>query len=134
MSKINDSYYTTFQKHLYSDTSLNIPYFCHFHFHKKICFLCTVRKFHGFSITQILREINFGDSRSANSAILSHLETLNFDFWEFWYFVKAGNDQKIKIQILKMEKMAVLELLGHQNLISRKIWVIEKCWNFHTVL
>ena len=36
-------------------------------------------KFHDFSITQILREINFGDSRGAKSAISTHLEALNFD-------------------------------------------------------
>ena len=33
----------------------------------------TVWKFQDFFITQILREINFEDSRSANSAILRHL-------------------------------------------------------------
>ena len=37
-----------------------------------------------FSITQILREINFGDSsRSAESAILTQLEALNSDSYEF---------------------------------------------------
>ena len=36
-----------------------------------------------FHITQILREINFRDSRSAKSAILTHLKALNFDFHEF---------------------------------------------------
>ena len=46
-------------------------------------------KFHDFSITQILHEINFGDSRSPKSAILPHLETLNFDFYEFLHFLKA---------------------------------------------
>ena len=35
-------------------------------------------KFHKFSITQILREINFGDSY-----IFTQLEPLNFDFYEF---------------------------------------------------
>ena len=40
----------------------------------------TVWKFHNFSITQILRQINFGDSRSAKAAILAHLEALNLDF------------------------------------------------------
>ena len=40
----------------------------------------TVLKFHDFSITQILREINFEDSRSAKFAILPHLKALNFDF------------------------------------------------------
>ena len=32
------------------------------------------------SITQILREINFGDSRSAQSGILALSEALNFNF------------------------------------------------------
>ena len=38
------------------------------------------------SLDKILREINFGDSRSAKSAILTHLEALNFDFYEFFAF------------------------------------------------
>ena len=33
----------------------------------------TVWKFHDFTITQILREINFGDSRSAKSDLLDHI-------------------------------------------------------------
>ena len=37
-----------------------------------------VWKLHDFSITLILREINFGDPRNAKSAILTHLEVLNF--------------------------------------------------------
>ena len=45
----------------------------------------TVWKFHNFSITQILREI-FGDFRNARSAILAHLEALNFDFYDFCPF------------------------------------------------
>ena len=32
-----------------------------------------------------------------------------------------------------MAKSAVLELLGSLKLISRKIWMTEKYWNFHTV-
>ena len=32
-----------------------------------------------FSITQILREINFEDSRSPKSVILTHLKGLNFE-------------------------------------------------------
>ena len=42
-----------------------------------------------FSITQILREINLGDCRSAKSAISTHLEALNLDFYEFLHFLKA---------------------------------------------
>ena len=51
--------------------------------------LYTVWKFHGFSIIQILREVNFRDSRSARSAILAHLEPQNFDFYEFLQVLKA---------------------------------------------
>ena len=46
-------------------------------------------KFHDFSVTQILREINFEESRNAKSAILSHLQALNFDLYEFLHFLKA---------------------------------------------
>ena len=42
-----------------------------------------------FSITHILREINFGDSRSEKSAIFTDLGALNFDFNEFLHFFKA---------------------------------------------
>ena len=35
-------------------------------------------KCHDFSVTQILREINFWDSRNAKPAILTHLEGLDF--------------------------------------------------------
>ena len=41
-------------------------------------FCITMWKFKDFSTTQILREINFEDFRSAKSAILTHLEALNF--------------------------------------------------------
>ena len=50
----------------------------------------TVWKFQDFSIIHILREINFEDSKSAKSAILTHLEALNFDFYEFLHFLKAA--------------------------------------------
>ena len=40
----------------------------------------TVWKFHDISVTQILREINFEDFRSAKFAILTHLEALKLDF------------------------------------------------------
>ena len=36
-------------------------------------------KFHNFSITQILCETDYGDSRSAKSVISTHLRSLNFD-------------------------------------------------------
>ena len=57
----------------------------------------TVWKIRNISITQILREVNFGESRSAKSAILTHLETP------------------------KIAENVNLELLISQKLISRKI-------------
>ena len=50
-------------------------------------------KFHNFSITQIFREIHLGDSRGAKYAILTYLEALNFDFYDFLHFLKAEIDQ-----------------------------------------
>ena len=55
----------------------------------------TVWNFQDFSISQILREINIGDSRSA---ILTHLEALNFEFCAFLHFLKAEIHQINKIQ------------------------------------
>ena len=52
-------------------------------------YLFTVWKCHDFSITQISREINFRDSRSAKSAILTYFEAPNFDFYEFLHILKA---------------------------------------------
>ena len=49
----------------------------------------TMWKIYDFSITQILREINFWDSRSAKSAILTHIEALNFDFYEFLHSLET---------------------------------------------
>ena len=48
----------------------------------------TVWKSHDFYITQILREFNFGNSRSAKSAILTHWEALNFNFLRFFSLCK----------------------------------------------
>ena len=81
-------------------------------------------KFLKFAITQILREINFRDSRSAKSAILTHLEALDFDFYAFSHIFKAEIDQIKKSRTqnrTRMAKTAVLELLDYQKLISRKI-------------
>ena len=49
----------------------------------------TVWKFQDFFVAQIFHEINFVDSRSAKSAIFTHLEALNFDFDEL-HFLKAA--------------------------------------------
>ena len=63
----------------------NVQYFSTSYF-SYCCSTSTVWKFHDFSITQILREINFGDCTSYKSAIL---KALNFNFCEFLHFLKA---------------------------------------------
>ena len=57
-----------------------------------------------FSITQILREINFVDSIRAKSAILTHLEALNFDFYQFLHFWEAEIAQINKLRAPKIAK------------------------------
>ena len=69
---------------------------------------------------QILREINFEDFRSTKVAFSTHLEALNFDFHEFFQFVKAEIDKKPKFRVSKIAKRAFLKLLGSQK-ISCKI-------------
>ena len=61
----------------------------------RVCFKVTVWKFYDVSITKILPEINFEDSWSAKSAISTHLQALNFDFYDF---LKAENYQIAKRQ------------------------------------
>ena len=57
-------------------------------------------KFRNFSITQKLREISFWDFVSAKSAILTHLEALNFDFYAFLHFLKAEIYLKMAVLVL----------------------------------
>ena len=78
-------------------------------------------KFDDFSITQILRENNFGNSRSAKSTISNHSEALNFDFYEFLHCLKAEIYQSNEIHSKKIAKTAFIDLLNPPKFISRKI-------------
>ena len=69
----------------------------------------TVWKFHNFAINKTLREIDFGDSTSAKSAILSHFEPLNLDFHEFLHFWKAEIHQMNKSRTLQLPKSIVFK-------------------------
>ena len=64
----------------------------------KIRNLVTEWKFHDFSVTVILREINSRDFRSAKSGISIHLEAMNLDFYEFLNFLKAEITQSTKFR------------------------------------
>ena len=61
-------------------------------------YINTVWKLQAFSITQILRENEIGECRSAKSAISIHLVALNFDFYEFLHYYKAKTFQINKIE------------------------------------
>ena len=62
--------------------------------------LCDTR----FSIVQNLREIDFGDSRSAKFTILTHLVALNFDILEILPLLKPENTKITNLEPLKLEK------------------------------
>ena len=86
----------------------------------KCHFAYVERKFHNFSNTQILREINFGDYRIAKVAILTHLEALNFDFYPL-SFLKPELYVCIKLREPKSAKTVIFEVLDSPTLVSRKI-------------
>ena len=66
-------------------------------------------KFHDFSNIQILREIYFVDIRSVNSAILTHVKWLDFDFlWIFTLFEGCNLPNLQNSEPLKLQKTAVL--------------------------
>ena len=61
--------------------------------------ICVVDLCDFFYVIQFLREIKDDKSSVSKSAILTHLEALNFDFYEFLYFFKAPSIYKTnKIQ------------------------------------
>ena len=64
----------------------------------------TVWKLSNFSVPQILREFNFGDSTCTNLAILRHLEALTFVFNGFFQFLKAEICQLTKFCVPKIAK------------------------------
>ena len=56
-----------------------------------------------------------------------------FEFLFLWIFALFKVWNWPNQQKFRAPKMAVLELLDSLKLISRKIWMIGKSWNFHTV-
>ena len=52
---------------------------------------------------------------------------ISMNFCTFWML------KSTKLTKVSVPKMAFFELLDSPKLLSRKIWVIEKSWNFHTV-
>ena len=58
-----------------------------------------------FSVTQILREIKVSPTRDSKSARFSHLEALNFDFYEFRTSKSMKFTKLAKFRAPKMAKM-----------------------------
>ena len=80
-------------------------------------------KFQDFSTTQIIREINFRDSRKAKSATFWDIggsEFWIFELHEFVPFLKAEIYQISNFLSLKMAKVAVLEHLESTELFHLK--------------
>ena len=92
-------------------------------------------KIQNVSINKISCEISLRNSRSAKAAILTHLEAVNLDFYEFLHFLKAEiqpnpnfgapeiakSHKKPKSRASRIAKTADLELLESPKLISCKI-------------
>ena len=87
-------------------------------------------KFQDFSIIQILREIDFGDCTSFNYCQFGNFRGSEFWFGKFQPWKSAIIHENLKSKHLNVLKKAHFARLEFQKLISRKIWVIEKSWNF----
>ena len=77
--------------------------------------------FQDFSVTQILREINFRILEVPKIAILLFLEALNLEFDDFF---RADICPKTKFRVFETAKLAffeLFELIELLKLISRKI-------------
>ena len=92
-------------------------------FTKEMNLTNTVWKFHDFSIALNFREINFGDSRSAKTAIFAILRAVNFVDLLNSSLQKVKKFIKSKLRASKCLKMADCDfaLQESSTLISRKI-------------
>ena len=81
----------------------------------------TVWEFQDFFITLIFREVNVEESRSAKSSILTHLEALNCDFYEFVHFNEDDIYKRIILKAPKIAKTAIFAILDSPKMILRKI-------------
>ena len=97
-------------------------------------------KFHDFSITQILREINFGDCTSAKSAILSYFKALDeFLFlWIFAFFkvecsfdtiqrLKNGKKTAVLRNYYILQNWFHVKSEGQKNPEFSTLWTLYKC-------
>ena len=74
-----------------------------------------VRKFEDLSVTQILREINFGEYRSSKTAVFAILGALNLVDLVNFSLQKVKNAEKPKIKASKCAKWQFLHFKNPQN-------------------
>ena len=85
-----------------------------------------VWKFQDFSVTQILREINFGKSKSSKTDIFATLGVLNFvSFVKFRLAKVQKFKKKLKFRASQCVRMADFDFT--KNLSVRKILQIPHC-------
>ena len=65
------------------------------------------------------------------NAIFCNLGDYILVFWWISNFIKCKNSKKSKFRTSNCVKMAIFEVPDLPTLVSRKIWVIEKLWNFY---
>ena len=88
-------------------------------------FCNTMGKFQKFSLIQILREINFGGSRSSKTAAFAIFGALSCVFLVHFSLQKVQKSKK-SFRASKCVKMVDFALQESQKMISRKILVIVK--------
>ena len=86
----------------------------------------TMWKFQYFSITQILRQINFWDTRSSKTASFAILGAVNFVHLVNISLQKVQKFIKSKFTASKCDKMADFALQEFSKWISCKIPMIQK--------
>ena len=88
-----------------------------------------IQKFQSFYAGQILRQINFRHSRSSKLAFFAILRDVNLVNVVNCNLPNMQNQTSKPRNVLKRQILS----LRSPTMISRRIWVTEKSWNFHTV-
>ena len=89
----------------------------------------------------LVNDRNLGTHSLEISGICCHSDFTWNQSWRI-YSLKICHFNKLRLKFIKypklralqMAKNAFLELPDSPKLISRKIWMLEKSWNFHTVM
>ena len=73
------------------------------------------------------------DFRRSKTAVLTILEAMNFEFWQFFTLENVKSVQKSKIQTCSNGQNGSFWGCNWPKLISHEMWVGEKLLNFHIV-